>query len=177
MSAVRRWVITVDGRRHEVVVQPPEADGTVEVAVGGQVRRVTRTAGGDALVRHPDAGAQIRVTVPAGPSPQWAGTRGRTHALEVRTARQAARDEAHAAAGPAGGGATIEAPMPGRVVKVVVVEGQPVEANDTIVIVEAMKMENEVRTPVAGRVTGLCVEEGATVEPGQLMCAIEADAE
>jgi len=170
-------VITVDGRRHEVVVQPPEADGTVEVAVGGEVRRVSRTAGGDALVRHAEGGAQIRVTVPSGPAPQWAAAQGQTHALVVRTARQAARDEAQAADGPTDGSATIEAPMPGRVVKVVVEEGQRVEAEDTIVIVEAMKMENEVRTPVAGRVTGLCVEAGATVEPGQLMCAIEADPE
>ncbi|MEM6993841.1 MAG: biotin/lipoyl-containing protein [Myxococcota bacterium] len=186
MSGSRRFVITVDGRRHDVEVQPSSGDGGTDggtdgatrVTVDGQTRWVTDGAGGVQLVRASPSGSQVRVSLPDGPRPQSASTPGQTHDVLVRTARQAAHDDAEAAAsGASGGRARIEAPMPGRVVKVLVVDGEAVDVGAALVIVEAMKMENEVRAPVAGRVTQLSVEAGATVEPGQVMCVLEPEAE
>ena len=175
MNGPRRFVITVDGRRHQVVVDPAADGGSAVVTVDGHARRVTPAADGDMLVRAEEDGPQVRVSLPPGDDPSWAATPGRGHALEVRTARQAAREEAEAAArGDAGGSATIEAPMHGRVVKVLVEDGAEVEANAPLVIIEAMKMENEVRSTRAGIVERVGVAVGDTVEPGQLLLALAA---
>lgn len=178
MSDARRFVITVDGRRHEVVVDPPSGDTPRSVRVDGQPQLVTTAAGGDRLVRDGESGTQTRVSLPSSATPRWAATPGQAHPIEVRTARQAARDEAEAAArGDGSGGATIEAPMPGRVVKILVEVGAVVEHDAPLIIVEAMKMENEVRAPVAGRVATLSVAAGDTVDPGQVMCVLEPEPE
>ena len=60
----------------------------------------------------------------------------------------------------------ILAPMPGRIVKVLVEENQDVGAGDGLVVIEAMKMQNELRAPRQGRVEKLYVAEGAGVETG-----------
>jgi pyruvate carboxylase subunit B len=68
---------------------------------------------------------------------------------------------------PGGGGATtIQAPMPGLVVRVAVSVGQAVAAGAGVVVVEAMKMENELRAPRPGVVTAVHVAAGAAVEKG-----------
>ena len=74
-------------------------------------------------------------------------------------------------AGPAGG--AIKAPMPGSVVKVLVGEGDEVSVNQSLVIVEAMKMENEVRSPVAGIVSKVNVSPGDSVGTTEVMLEIE----
>lgn len=66
----------------------------------------------------------------------------------------------------------IKAPMPGLVVKVLVVEGRPVAANQPVVILEAMKMENELRAPRAGRVKSIRVQPGQTVDQGQVLLVL-----
>jgi biotin carboxyl carrier protein len=68
--------------------------------------------------------------------------------------------------GSAGAGGTVRAPMPGLVVRVAVTAGQRVEAGAGLVVVEAMKMENELRAPRAGVVETVHVAPGATVEKG-----------
>jgi biotin carboxyl carrier protein len=65
------------------------------------------------------------------------------------------------------------APMPGRVVRVLVVHGEDVEARQPVVVVEAMKMENELRSPKAGRVKDIAVEAGTSVEAGRVLVVIE----
>jgi biotin carboxyl carrier protein len=80
------------------------------------------------------------------------------------------------AAGPAGHGddvARIVAPMPGKVVRVLVAMGDQVDAGAGIVVVEAMKMQNEMKTPKAGKVTALSAELGATVNAGDVLAVIE----
>jgi biotin carboxyl carrier protein len=67
----------------------------------------------------------------------------------------------------------IKAPMPGRVLRVLVAVGDEVTAGQGLVVVEAMKMENELRAPGAGRVTEVAVTEGASVEAGRLLVVIE----
>lgn len=66
----------------------------------------------------------------------------------------------------------IKAPMPGLVVVVLVEVGQKVEAGDKIVILESMKMENELKTPRAGRVERVTVSAGDSVEQDQVMVVI-----
>jgi biotin carboxyl carrier protein len=66
-----------------------------------------------------------------------------------------------------GGSGAVEAVMPGIVVKVLVEEGQPVSEGDAVLILEAMKMENEVRAEFAGRVERIHVQAGDAVEAGR----------
>jgi biotin carboxyl carrier protein len=63
--------------------------------------------------------------------------------------------------------------MPGRVVNVLVAVGDEVKAEQGIIVVEAMKMENEVKAPKAGKVVEVKVVAGQAVEKGQLMIVIE----
>lgn len=63
----------------------------------------------------------------------------------------------------------ISAPMPGLVVAVIVEEGQSVKTGDGVVILEAMKMENEIRAPSAGIVDSIRVSAGQTVNQGDIM--------
>lgn len=72
-----------------------------------------------------------------------------------------------------GGKQLIDAPMPGKVVKVLVMEGQEVEANQGVIIIEAMKMENEFKSRAAGKVKEVFVKEGDIVEGGEKLLLIE----
>jgi biotin carboxyl carrier protein len=77
------------------------------------------------------------------------------------------------AAGHAHGEQSVVAPMPGRVVRVLVERGETVAARQGIVVVEAMKMENELRAPKAGRVKDVVVGAGDPVEAGRVLVVIE----
>lgn len=72
------------------------------------------------------------------------------------------------------GAAEITAPMPGKVVRVLVEAGQEIEAGAGIVVVEAMKMQNEMKSPRAGTVVSINVNTGDTVEAGTLLAVIES---
>ncbi|QGP91621.1 Biotin-requiring enzyme [Neomoorella glycerini] len=75
------------------------------------------------------------------------------------------------AQGPAGAN-TITAPMPGKVVAVKVKMGTPVKQGDVLIVLEAMKMENEIVAPGAGTVKEIYVSEGASVNVGEPLVAI-----
>ena len=68
---------------------------------------------------------------------------------------------------------TVTAPMPGLVVRVEVEPGERVAAGQGVVIVEAMKMENELKAPADGVVASIAVEAGQTVEKGALLLTLE----
>jgi biotin carboxyl carrier protein len=68
---------------------------------------------------------------------------------------------------------SVNAPMPGMVVKVEVAVGDHVKAGQGVVIVEAMKMENELKAPADGVVSHIAVEAGQTVEKGALLLTLE----
>lgn len=67
----------------------------------------------------------------------------------------------------------ISAPMPGKVVRVLVAQGEAVEAGQGIVVVEAMKMQNEIKVQRPGKVASLTAREGATVAAGEVLATIE----
>jgi biotin carboxyl carrier protein len=71
------------------------------------------------------------------------------------------------------GAQTVSAPMPGKVVKLLVKVGDAVEAGQGLIVVEAMKMENELKSPKAGKVIELFAAEGATVENNAKLVVVE----
>ena len=71
------------------------------------------------------------------------------------------------------GRAQVTAPMPGKVVRVLVESGQAVESGQGLVVVEAMKMQNELKSPKSGTVAELRAEAGATVNAGDVLAVVE----
>ncbi len=68
---------------------------------------------------------------------------------------------------------SVAAPMPGKVVKLLVKPGDAVQAGDGVIVVEAMKMENELKAPAPGTVKEIRVEEGKAVSAGEVLVVIE----
>lgn len=66
----------------------------------------------------------------------------------------------------------ITAPMPGKVVRLLVKAGDTVEAGQGLLVVEAMKMQNEIRSPKRGEVERVLVVEGQAVNAGEVLCAV-----
>jgi len=97
--------------------------------------------------------------------------RGNNHLVTVIDPRRLRTDEE--ADKHHHGSAEIIAPMPGKVVRVLVEAGQEVEAGTGLVVVEAMKMQNEMKSPRAGNVVSINVSAGDTVEAGTLLAVIE----
>jgi len=96
---------------------------------------------------------------------------GEHYELVARNRRSRAAPQA--GAGLVSGRQLISAPMPGRVVKVLVGPGQKVEAGQPLIMLEAMKMENELRTPTEGTVSEIAVGEGDVVTTGQKLAVVE----
>ena len=84
---------------------------------------------------------------------------------------QASAPAAAPAAAPAGG-ETVKSPMPGTILDVKVKSGDKVEEGQVLMILEAMKMENEISAPVSGTVASVNVANGATVASGDVLCSI-----
>ena len=76
------------------------------------------------------------------------------------------------AAAPAGG-EKVCAPMPGNILAVNVAAGDMVKKGQVLMVLEAMKMENEIMAPQDGKVTSVAVAKGAAVESGALLCTIQ----
>jgi biotin carboxyl carrier protein len=90
--------------------------------------------------------------------------------MEVRDPRRYSRkDRARGGEGIQ----TVAAPMPGKVVRVLVAPGDSVAAGQGLLVVEAMKMQNEMKALRAGRVLTVTVKEGATVAPGEILATLE----
>lgn len=68
---------------------------------------------------------------------------------------------------------TVTAPMPGKVVRVLVAEGDTVERGQGLVVIEAMKMQNELKAPKNGQVMSIGAAEGAAVAAGQVLAVVE----
>ena len=97
--------------------------------------------------------------------------------LEEMTGAPAAPAAAPAApaaapAAPAAGGEKVTSPMPGTILSVNVAAGDAVKRGQVLMILEAMKMENEIMCPCDGTVASVSVTKGAAVESGTLLCTI-----
>jgi biotin carboxyl carrier protein len=117
------------------------------------------------------------VEVKIGPHPAgsaspgfWVDIDGIRRTVEVRDPRDAG---AHRAAAHSSGRMNISAPMPGKVIRVLVAPGDAVAPRQGLVVIEAMKMENELRASGAGRVKTVRVAEGQSVEAGALLVTVE----
>jgi biotin carboxyl carrier protein len=98
----------------------------------------------------------------------WVGSKG--FAAEVRDPRSLrGRVRARDDHGPK----KISAPMPGKVVRILAGVGAVVEAGHGILVVEAMKMQNEIKSPKKGRLAQILVNEGAAVNPGDVLAIVE----
>ena len=162
-----RFIVMLDGREHAAdvnelngnwsfLIGPPEEGDSIGVSRPTRSYEVAFVDGPDgAMMVHVD-GQPVPVSV-APLRPAW-GARGRD------AARQGSSE-----AGPR----RIAAPMPGKIVKVLVKQGDTVEARQGVVIVEAMKMENELRSPKAGTVSEVRVKEGDSVEAGAILVVVE----
>lgn len=88
------------------------------------------------------------------------------------SAAPAAPAKAAAAPKAVGAGEKVAAPMPGTIVSVNVSNGQSVKKGDVLVVLEAMKMENEIKAPADGTVTSVAVAKGESVDTGATLVTI-----
>jgi len=96
---------------------------------------------------------------------------GRRFRAELRDPRslRSRRASLGAEAGPVG----IHAPMPGKVIRLLAAEGDEVEAGQGLLVVEAMKMQNEIRSTKKGKIVRIAVQEASAVNAGDLLAIIE----
>jgi acetyl-CoA/propionyl-CoA carboxylase biotin carboxyl carrier protein len=118
-------------------------------------------------------GKRLEVTVPAVLSLPAAAGAHHGSSERVRSPRDAARRSSGQAKRRSGSGDSLVSPMQGTIVKIVAAEGTQVSAGDTVVILEAMKMEQPLTAHKDGTVTGLAVEVGQTVTADTEICQIK----
>lgn len=165
-----KYFVEIAGEQHEVVL---DADGVHD---GGETLAADVSAIPGTPVRVVKIGDRVhRVVVRPGASrgqyTLWLdGFRFEVEALDERA--RAIRELSAAAAGPTGP-APLVAPMPGLVVRVHVQVGDHVSAGQGLVVMEAMKMENELRTQAAGRVKAVRATPGTAVEKGAVLIELE----
>lgn len=111
----------------------------------------------------------VRRTIVAGES--VIDIEGERFTVEVRDPRSL-KGRRSAGAGTEGP-KKITAPMPGKVVRIVAQAGTDVESGDGVLVIEAMKMQNELKSPKAGKVAKITVKEGDTVNPGDTLAVVE----
>jgi biotin carboxyl carrier protein len=167
--------LDIGGRVRRLRVE--RRDGHFQVAVDDRVfrvdpRQVTRDTV-SLLVQEGD-GPVRSVDATVGPRP-GSGTLEVTLDGQTLTAALVSRFGARAGEGSASGGGPqqVTAPMPGKVVRVMVAAGDAVEPRQGLVVIEAMKMENELRAARAGRVKTVRAAEGQSVEAGALLVVVE----
>jgi acyl-CoA carboxylase subunit alpha len=151
----------------DVIVGYRPVGGELELAIGGKPTRVSRFAlDGDRLWFVEHGGHRRSVRVARSAARAWVLSEGQLLAFVEQP--RFAEPGADTVAG------SLTAPMPGKVVKVLVTEGQEVAANAPLVILEAMKMEHTVRAPVAGTVRALHVAVGDQVDTDRVLAIVTA---
>ena len=168
--------VEVNGRTRAVSVERAGSRDTFRVTVDGAVTLVDAQRSGEFGISllFPDAageGARVSLAPGGAPGGMLACLRGRCTSVAVN-GRRTGRGTAETGSG-AHGEQKVTAPMPGRVMRVLVQVGDDVQARQPVVVVEAMKMENELRSPKTGRVKDVAVAPGASVEAGRVLLVIE----
>ena len=150
-----KWQVIVDGRSIEID--------------SAQLTNVVQVEPGVFSVLLEGASYEIRIP-PAGSAGTIAATANRTFAAEVRNPRDAGRAERSAIGS---GRQNVTAPMPGKVVRVLVKPDELVETSQGLVVVEAMKMQNELKAARPGRAIEVLAREGETVAAGDVLVVLE----
>ncbi|RKH00867.1 biotin/lipoyl-binding protein [Corallococcus praedator] len=145
-----RYRLTLNGKTYQVDALSVE-QGTLSLLVDGQSYNVEFEENGDEI------GTLVR---------------GQVNRVDVADERKL-RMRAAAGGFSVEGKQTILAPMPGKVVKVLVKVGDEVTEGQGLVVVEAMKMENELKSPKAGKVTEVFAREGTAVENNAKLVVVE----
>ena len=159
--------LEIGGKKRRVELPSAVAAGTMECVVDGKTVTV------DARMLQPGVmslvveGRQYRCVLDG----DAVLIDGRRFAFEVSDPRslQGRRGVGEGAVGPR----TVKAPMPGRVVRVLVAVGDDVSEQQGVVVIEAMKMQNELKSPKAGRVIRVAVAVGDTVGAGEVLVVVE----
>jgi pyruvate carboxylase subunit B len=165
-----KYLVRVNGEEHEVLldgdgvhIDGDDIAANVLPIEGTPVRMVT--------IGHEVHRVVVRPGSRRGDYTLWLdGHRFEVEALDERT--RAIRELSGASAGPTGP-APVIAPMPGLVVRINAQVGDEVQAGQGLVVMEAMKMENELRAQAAGRVKAILVTPGTAVEKGTLLIELE----
>lgn len=166
-----KYVVDLNAERHSVLVEPEGVRFESEEVVRAELAEIEGSP-----VRMVKLGSHVyRVVVQKRPGKGrytlWVdGYRFETEALDERT--RAIRDISAANAAPSGP-APIIAPMPGLVIRINVSPGDKIEAGHGVVVMEAMKMENELRATTPGTVKSIKVAPGTAVERGALLVELE----
>lgn len=165
-----RLQIEIDGQSRQVQIEPAETPGVWVVHVDGELVEA------DARLLRPGVlslllnGRSHRVVLDgdsAEPALHLGPERIPYRVEDPRSLRSRRRHSG------ADGPAVLKASMPGRVVRVLVEKGQEVAAHQGIVVIEAMKMQNELKAPRDGRVADLRAVPGAAVASGEVLAVIE----
>jgi glutaconyl-CoA decarboxylase len=161
-----RYNLTLNGK--DYVVEIADIAGSAATVIVNGTPYTVEVPGGIATVAAPAAPVAV-APAPAAPAPAPA-------AAPVAAAAPAAPVAAPAPAAPAaaasGAGEAVVAPMPGTIISLSVSEGDTVEVGDTVVVMEAMKMENEIKAHVAGTITQILVTAGQDVGVNEAMLTI-----
>ena len=160
-----KYFVSIGGREVEV-----EVDGD-HVIVGGERMVASLTSIPGSPVRQLLLnGRSLALPVEAAGAGQWAVTVGGER-LEVEVVDERSRHIRSLTAGgrKQAGALTLKAPMPGLVVRVQVQEGDLVAAGTPVVVLEAMKMENQLKAAAPARVASVKVQAGQAVEKGQVL--------
>jgi pyruvate carboxylase subunit B len=160
-----KYIVSVAGREIEV-----EVDGDL-VTVGGSTRTASlRTIPGTPVRQLVIEGRPTVLTMRSAGRGQWSlGVGGDRWEAEVVDERTRHIRSLTAGAARQRGPAILRAPMPGLVVRILVEAGQEVAAGAGLVVLEAMKMENELKAPAAGTVGAVRAQPGEAVEKGQVL--------
>lgn len=166
--------IDINGRTRTVTVEQPTT-GHFRVLLDGEPRELDVARSGvhglSLLVGEQRVSRELQVTPSSSRGEMLVTFAGRVLSATIN-ARQTGRAGVEGSTAAAGEQA-VTAPMPGRVVRVLVAAGDEVTAKQGVVVVEAMKMENELRAPKAGRVKEVNVTPGTSVDAGRVLLVIE----
>ena len=166
--------IEVGGRTRTIAIEK-NASGAYRVVLDGRSHDLDAARVGvyglSLLDRQTGVSREVQVTPATVPGELLITLGGRLASAAVN-GRRTGRASADSGGG-AHGEQAILAPMPGRVVRVLVARGDEVAVRQPVVVVEAMKMENELRSPKAGRVKDVSVSPGTSVEAGRILVVIE----
>ncbi|MEE2788443.1 MAG: biotin/lipoyl-containing protein [Myxococcota bacterium] len=164
----------VDGHDEVLVEVRPLTSGQFWVRVDDQPAKVVDAFVDGQLVHYIADGRSHIATLTQQTDTTHIYTQGESHAVQLLDSQGARRRSRRREAGPSSGNLSIKSPMPGRIVKVLVSVGQAVEAGEGVIIVEAMKMENELRAETAGIVEHIHVQSDDRVEGNASLITLRA---